>query len=106
MRFKFIAPLFGSLVWVFVGDSEKDKFIKECKKIYGVDISFRSEGGLCHGSYIWIKSSDLGYLTHEISHFADNCIEHIGVNDTSGEVRAYLMGWAVDTIWNRISKNE
>lgn len=100
---RFKLPLFGSLVLVYIGDSEKEKYAKVCES--SVDEVFKgSPDGKCYGSHIWLKYPSLKTLSHEITHFADACMEHVGIEDSGGEVKAYIVGWGVETIWNKIKE--
>lgn len=57
-------------------------------------------GNLC---FVWVDSSlsredRLPALVHEMSHLADNIVAAAGIEDASGEVKAYLLGRETERI--------
>ena len=104
-RINLRVPVFGLRLIVHVGDEDaREKYIKEVQKLYEVthtpDLSTSS--GNSFGSLIWIKEPDISTLAHELCHFADASLDHLGIDDTSGEVRAYLVGYCMDKLKDRI----
>ena len=103
MFFKFNIPLFKSLLVVYVGDEEQERWIKATGRPTE-EVVFVGSDGKCYGSYLWLKRPELKLLAHEMSHFVDNFIDHVGINDRSGEVRAYVYGWGMDAVWSKLNK--
>jgi len=102
MIYKFNVPLFNAHVRVFLGDSEKQNYSKACFKMTGKHAEFVGSKAQCCGSYIWMQYRDLGTLAHELTHFVDEFCSHFGIEEPSNEVRAYVMGWLVETIWKKM----
>jgi len=104
MRIKVTLPMYGIPIIVHVGRDAKEAYVKEVKRHFPeVDENnfTRGEGMQC-GSFIWMEKVHIGTLAHEVSHYIDDALEHLGIKDDSGEVRAYMMGWLIGKLWPKI----
>ena len=92
MNKNFIVPLFESEMHIYCGIGHKEEFQKKANTCVEEEFIFDdSDNGVCCGSYIWLKDPCPATLAHELSHFIDALMKHVGVS--GGEVRAYLHQW-------------
>lgn len=104
MKITLRIPMFNTPLWLFVGEEEKDRFARACKKHLGMAVEAPGYDGKQCGSILWIAKPDLGVLVHELVHYADEFTLHHGIEDKNREVEAYVVGWAVDKLWPKINK--
>lgn len=98
-------PLFNAPLWVYVGEDQIQRVLKDARRHFPIEgdaEDFDGCEGRCLGSFIWLKAAKVGTLAHELNHAIDAMLEHRGVKDESGEVKSYCLSWGMEKIWGKI----
>jgi len=105
---KLKVPLFGSPIWIYVGEESVEQLDRDFKKHNGQSLTesgfdLESADGCCNGTFVWLRRLSLDTLTHELNHSVDSMLAHLNIEDPTGEVKSYILGWAVEKAWNRLN---
>ena len=96
--------LFGVILSVFVGDKGKQKMLDAIKKDHGVNHEIADDSkGHTYGSYIWMQKASIDTAVHEANHVVDEVFISRKIEDPSGEVKSYMLGYIMERIHKKFN---
>jgi len=102
MRFTIKLDVFNMGFFFFIGENEKEHYIKATNG-EDKDISPFSKG-VTFNNAIWLSEIDLPILVHEVHHAKHFLVKELGIHDE--ETEAYIMAYVIREALNKINKLE
>jgi len=123
LRFTITEPIYGSELYVFVGEPKENlaKHQKRAFPEYSFDgISSTSDAALCGLShdvkgYLWIEHSGkydpyhIAVLAHEMSHWCFHIMDQIGnayIHKNEDEPFAYLLRFMIEEFYAKVNRRK